>query len=111
MYCYRKPTRTAKRKKFVILGLAVFAALMFFIGYYMGDMNKTIIIYRNETRSAGVINYVPYIPINNSLSNVSFSSITVPAVDEEGNGLTTVLTVQILPGEGRVLTNIDKLLF
>lgn len=111
MYNHRKSALKAKRKKLMALCLAVFAALMFSVGYHIGNTNETIIIYRNETRSVGVINYVPYVPVNSSHSNVSFSSIIVPAVDEEGNGLTTVLTVQTMPGNGRVLANIDKLLF
>lgn len=111
MYHHRRAAGKTKRKEFVTLGLIVFAAFVFSIGYYIGNMNETIIIYRNETRTVGVINYVPYVPINSSYSNVSFSSIAVPAVDEEGNELTTVLTVQIIPGDGRVLASIDKLLF
>ncbi|MBU0898543.1 MAG: hypothetical protein KKB03_02640 [Nanoarchaeota archaeon] len=39
------------------------------------------------------------------------ASIKVAGVDNEGNGVATVLTVQSVRGEGRVLTNIDKLLF
>lgn len=37
--------------------------------------------------------------------------ISVPAVDEEGRGVATQLTVETGPGTGRILTNIDKLLF
>jgi len=37
--------------------------------------------------------------------------IYVPAVDSEGNGIATVLKVQAIPGEGRILTNINQLLF
>lgn len=111
MYSSRRAATKARRKKLTILSLAVFAALMFSVGYYIGNTNETIIIYRNETKSADIISYVPYVPVENPASNVSFSSIAVPAVDEEGNGLTTVLTVQIIPGNGRVLANIDRLLF
>ena len=39
------------------------------------------------------------------------SFMYVPAVDDQGNGLTTSLKVEVVKGEGRVLTNIDKLLF
>ena len=35
----------------------------------------------------------------------------IPAVDENGNGIATMLEVQAAPGNGRILTNIDKLLF
>lgn len=44
-------------------------------------------------------------------SEISVASIFMPAVDNEGNGVTTILDVQILEGSGRALANIDKLLF
>jgi len=37
--------------------------------------------------------------------------INVPAVDNEGRGIATKLTVESKPGTGRILTNIDKLVF
>lgn len=39
------------------------------------------------------------------------ASIHVPAVDAEGNGIITRISVQAMPGTGRILTNIDKILF
>ena len=39
------------------------------------------------------------------------SSIKVPAVDENGNGVVTWLKVEVMPGEGRTLTDINQLLF
>jgi len=39
------------------------------------------------------------------------ATIRVPAVDNEGNGVVTNLKVDIMPGEGRVLVNINQLLF
>ena len=43
--------------------------------------------------------------------NKSFATVRIPAVDEQGNGVVTSLDVEIVPGSGRILTNIDKLLF
>lgn len=37
--------------------------------------------------------------------------IDVPAVDSQGNGVVARLKVQAISGEGRILTNIDKLFF
>jgi len=108
MYRYRRPRREKRRLR--IISFLVFAIVLFSLGYYIGGMNETIVIYRNETRPVNIVTYIPY-AVNESFSNVSYTSIIIPAVDEEGNGVTTVLTVQIIPGEGRVLTNIDKLLF
>ena len=39
------------------------------------------------------------------------ASVGIPAVDTDGNGMVTVLSVQAFPGSGRILTDIDKLLF
>ncbi len=108
MYRYRRPRK--ERRWLKILSYLIFAMLVFYVGYYIGGMNETIIIYHNETRTANVVTYIPYV-VNESYSNVSFASIIIPAITEEGEGITTVLTVQIIPGEGRVLANIDKLLF
>lgn len=42
---------------------------------------------------------------------LSFASIRMPAVDQDGNGVTTMLDVEIVPGSGKTLTNVDKLFF
>lgn len=39
------------------------------------------------------------------------ASLKVPAVDDKGIGISTILKVEAVPGEGRTLTNIDYLLF
>ncbi len=44
-------------------------------------------------------------------ASIFFTSLSVPAVDNEGNGVSVSLTVETRNGTGRVLTNIDKLLF
>lgn len=42
---------------------------------------------------------------------INFVTISVPAVDNQGNGVVAKLKVQAIPGEGRILTNIDNLFF
>ncbi|MEM7824012.1 MAG: S16 family serine protease [Candidatus Aenigmatarchaeota archaeon] len=61
---------------------------------------------------------IPSAAVNASPSHYSTSQpgtwsvgINVPAIDKEGKGVATLLTVEIKPGSGRILTNIDKLLF
>jgi uncharacterized protein len=39
------------------------------------------------------------------------AALKVPAVDEEGNGVVTTLIVEAQPGQGRVLTDVNNLLF
>ena len=41
----------------------------------------------------------------------TFISMYLPAVDAQGNGVNTLLTVEATPGTGRTLTDIDNLLF
>lgn len=46
-----------------------------------------------------------------SVGNATLVSMYVPAVDAEGNGVATTLFVEAMPGSGRVLLDIDNLLF
>ena len=48
---------------------------------------------------------------NLPVANRTFATVRIPAVDEQGNGVVTNLDVEIVPGSGRILANIDKLLF
>jgi len=108
MYEYRRYRRERKKLRFAAYVIAFM--LLFSLGYYMGGMNKTTVIYHNETKISNLVTYVPYM-INDSFENASYASIIIPAVDEEGKGVTTLLTVQAVRGKGRILVNIDKLLF
>lgn len=46
-----------------------------------------------------------------NLSRASSASINVPAVDQQGAGVVTSLRVDVMPGTGRTLTNIDRIFF
>ena len=46
-----------------------------------------------------------------SVGNATLVSINVPAVDAAGNGVSTTLFVEAMPGSGRVLLDINNLLF
>jgi len=48
-----------------------------------------------------------------TVANVTFRSVSlyVPAVDNEGNGVTTTLTVEEKPGRGGTLVDVNQLLF
>ncbi|MEM5871803.1 MAG: S16 family serine protease [Candidatus Aenigmatarchaeota archaeon] len=92
-----------------LIFLAVLISFSIFYIYYLFISCKTNIVYYNQNLSEPLILYEPYLPFN--YSNLSFSSITVPAIDEEGNGMTVTFNVQLVPGNGRILVNIDKILF
>ncbi|MEM5766203.1 MAG: S16 family serine protease [Candidatus Aenigmatarchaeota archaeon] len=46
-----------------------------------------------------------------NLSSKNVIKLPVPAIDENGNGVLTILVVEAVPGKGRVLTDIDHLIF
>lgn len=77
------------------------------IGAYVGGFlsSQTIYIYEHYPHI-----YQPYVFSGNG-SNASYASIMVPAVTQDGTGVTTVLDVQVMEGHGRTLANIDKILF
>jgi uncharacterized protein len=41
----------------------------------------------------------------------TYSSMKIPAIDSNGNGVSTNLVVEVMPGSGRTLMDIDNLLF
>lgn len=82
----------------MVIGLVIGA----FIGGFFSS--QTIYIYEHYPYI-----YKPY--EFTAADNVSFASILVPAIDQNGNGVATILDVQAVPGYGRTLTNIDRLLF
>lgn len=46
-----------------------------------------------------------------SINKASYATMLIPAVDDKGNGVITNLTVQIKPGDGKSLVDINELLF
>lgn len=56
-------------------------------------------------------NITTYVEIPSAALKYGSATIRVPAVDNEGNGVVTLLTVDSNAGEGRTLVNIDQLLF
>jgi uncharacterized protein len=82
----------------LIIGLAVGA----YIGGFLSS--QTIYVYEHYPHI-----YKPYEGLG--VSNVSHASVMVPAVDQQGNGVVTILDVQAASGYERTLVNIDKLLF
>ncbi|UCD07777.1 MAG: hypothetical protein JSW41_02300 [Candidatus Aenigmatarchaeota archaeon] len=89
--------------------IIILVAAIVIASYYAGVLlgSETIII---ETRSTGPVIYKPYSNLTN-IPNATTASIVVPAIDQSGNGVATNLTVQVVPGSGKTLVNIDKLLF
>ena len=107
-----------REKKSWKTNLVVFLLIVIslFSGITIGSLftQKVTVVY-NNTSPETVENAVYMKPIiyeKLTDSNVSsFAFVAIPAVDKENNGITTTMYVQAFPGSGRILTNIDRLLF
>lgn len=62
---------------------------------------------RLAERNSADINALKFV----SLSNATLVAMNLPAVDDKGNGIITLLVVEAMPGTGRTLVDIDNLLF
>jgi len=89
-----------KRFAVIMILLLIFFTNSFYLGMLMGN-SDTVYLYAGDP--------IIYGDINES----SFSSIYVPAVDENDHGVVTLLTVQAIDGDGsgKILVNIDRILF
>ena len=87
--------------------LSVTLIIGLFAGYLMGTyLNPPVEYYYPSSYTA-----LTAPDIINPEGEIFVSSLLLPAVDADGNGVTTSLDVQLLEGQGRALANIDKLLF
>lgn len=77
--------------------LLILSALSVVISY-----NKKI--RESPPANTGVLKFV-------SLNNATLITMNLPAVDDKGNGIVTLLVVEAMPGTGRTLVDIDNLLF
>lgn len=116
MYDYLLRKRSTWKKKAAIVSMV---AAAFILGFFYGNfaVPQTVII-QNITKtlftdiSEAKVSMEPLSYENIMNANISsFAAIRIPAVDKDENGVITVMTVQVVPGSGRILTNIDKLLF
>jgi uncharacterized protein len=86
---------------------AIAAAVMIFvlIAYFAGGFTGTKTVY--------VSSQPDFVKYQNAGSRASASAATiiVPAVDDNGNGVATTLSVQVSPGAGRLLINIERVVF
>jgi hypothetical protein len=104
--------RKSRRNKvvaFLLILIALFSGIL--IGNHFSQ--KTLVIYNQTVRTPVPpgVQMKPVVYESLAGKHSSFAEILIPAVDKDGNGITTTMFVQAFPGSGRVLTNIDKLLF
>ncbi|MBI4020169.1 MAG: hypothetical protein HY367_02455 [Candidatus Aenigmarchaeota archaeon] len=95
----------------------IFLAMGLIVGGYMGSLIAALYATGSfqgysipDSAANGKSSLQPFTGFQNA-SNESIKSIRVPAVDQDGKGVSTVLFVQAAPGSGRALVSIDNILF
>jgi uncharacterized protein len=92
-------------------------AVVFIAAYFLGGVmySQTIYVYERPKQGCAFdVSQLVFEPYSANITrnpNMSSAVVVVPAVDQDGNGVATVLHVQVVPGSGKSLVNIDKLLF
>jgi len=84
-------------KIFLIFILTIVFIILLNFSSTNNQSNKTEIILTNKTEDI--------------IFKGSVISLQVPAIDEDGKGVATTLIVESMPGKGRILTDIDHILF
>lgn len=83
------------------------------VSYLLGGItySQTIYVYEENILDAPKMLLEPYSMDISKNPDMTQATVIVPAVDQNGNGVATKLEVQVVPGNGKALVNIDKLLF
>jgi len=101
----RKTEKTNKRIWLVIVLLAVIAiVLLATILIFIYSNNKT---FELSDKQKDNIEF----QVKKPLLSSTYATTYLPAVDDKGNGVLTLLVVESMPGSGRTLVDIDNLLF
>jgi uncharacterized protein len=95
----RKSPQAIGNKKVIIVGIVLIVAIAFVGSRYI-QVEKI----ENRKTISLLVNYT-------NITQERFVKIYVPAVDNEGKGIATVLKVGIKPGNGKVLVDINNILF
>jgi len=96
-YSYRK-TDNRRTFGYFLFGILIGLAISYVSYYYFSPVSQ---------QPATIAQPSPQIITSNSYT----AQINLAAVDQNGKGVTTPLTVEAKPGTGEALTNVDKLLF
>lgn len=96
-------------EKLLIVIIPLVTAL--FIGWYLINSPTETAVISRTTTTTEITLPLGMFPSGETPESKQSAEIRVPAVDNEGNGVVTTLKVDIMPGDGRVLVNINQLLF
>lgn len=101
-----KKKRSHKNKIIIVIAL-----LFLIVGIFFGINAVTVYEILRENDNVQVQEKNPFVVSEFNLEEGGLSSINIPAIDNEGNGVLTVLRVSAVPGSGKTLVDIDGLLF
>ena len=111
-YTYWREEKKTWRKNLTVFLIVVIAV---FSGVIVGSefTGKHVVVYRDAPAGTpGVTGLNTFVYDDFSAEDIShFSAITIPAVDKDDRGVASTMFVQAVNGSGRILTDIDKLLF
>jgi len=92
----------------IIFFIALFLIIGIVIGkFFIPESDKD----KKEEEKGDISTTITVIDRNIINADARYASIEIPAVDSNGNGVSTNLIVEVLPGSGRTLVDIDNLLF
>lgn len=90
----------------------MFMFLVFLVGITVGlSINYKIKPENYQTIVKQNVDIIKYEPTNLYNKDIGISQLKIPAVDNNGDGVTTTLIVEAVPGTGKTLVDIDSLLF
>lgn len=93
-YQYQKSNRRPLAV-ILLIGILLGTFLGYFVSQYTAPLERIV---------------TQYIYTSDNVT-YSYAEIGLVAVDQNGNGIITPLTVEVKPGDGKILTNIEKILF
>jgi uncharacterized protein len=102
------------RLRFVIISIMIILAILIFLNF----LTPSSVPENQDNQFNNILDQQEQQGTENSLEENFFSiknstriKMSIPAVNEQGQGVNTILIVEATPGTGRTLTDIDNLLF
>ncbi len=103
----KKAAQNEKSFRFIVIAIAVIILIFMFLGI----ASVTLQYIGNMAELKGTGGYIEPAGRFISTENATMVSMSLPAVDEDGNGVVTLLGVEATKGTGRTLVDIENILF
>jgi len=96
-----------KAQGIILVAIVILLALAGIYGYFFYNQPQ---IFLNITKNT-TVSTIPPSPTNGKIQEGNIVTLNVPAVDNQGNGVVTIVRVEARPGSGRTLVDINSILF